>query len=119
MTPAYPPFFVVAETGRRAVPVALLDDETAPRLPLDAIASAFDAGSRVLLLCNPHNPTGYVAAREELQAIVNIAAAYDGVILSDEIHAPLTLPGATHLPPGSLGDEAAERTIALTSASKA
>jgi cystathionine beta-lyase len=120
VTPAYPPFFsVVAETGRRVAAVPLLDDERGPRLPLDAIAAAFDAGSRILLMCNPHNPTGYVATREELLAIAGIAAAHDGVVLSDEIHAPLTLPGATHLPLASLGDEAAERTITLTSASKA
>ena len=64
VTPAYPPFFsVIAEAGRRAVPVPLLDHEAGPRLPLEAIRSAFEAGSRVLLLCNPHNPTGYVATR--------------------------------------------------------
>jgi cystathionine beta-lyase len=120
VTPAYPPFFsVIAETGQRVAAVALLDDETEPRLPLDAIAAAFDEGSRILLMCNPHNRTGYVATREELLAIAGIAAAHDGVVLSDEIHAPLTLPGATHLPLASLGDEAAERTITLTSASKA
>ena len=105
VTPSYPPFFsVIAEAGRRAVPVPLLDHEAGPRLPLEAIRSAFEAGSRVLLLCNPHNPTGYVATREELRAIVNIAGAHDAVVLSDEIH-------AAHQPAARAAESAVEQLV--------
>jgi cysteine-S-conjugate beta-lyase len=110
-TPVYPPFFsVIAEVGRRAVPVPLDGG-----LPLDGIRAAFADGARALLLCNPHNPTGYVAGRDELLAVSEIVAEHDGVVLSDEIHAPLTLAGAEHVPFCSV---APERAIVLCSASK-
>src|SRR6266536_3338056 len=57
--------------------------------------------------------------RDVLEAVVELAARHDAVVVADEIHAPLTLPGARHVPLLSLGDEAAARAVALTSASKA
>lgn len=117
--PVYPPFFsVIAETGRRAVSVPLLGPDAGRRLPVEGIRAAFAEGARALLLCNPHNPTGYVARRDELIAAAEIVAEHDGVALSDEIHAPLTLAGAEHVPFCSLPDGAVERAITLTSASK-
>jgi cystathionine beta-lyase len=118
-TPVYPPFFsVIAEVGRRVIEAPLLPRELPGRLPLEGIRQAFADGARVLLLCNPHNPTGYVAARDELLELSEIVAERNGVILSDEIHAPLTLGGATHVPFSSLPGEAAESAITLASASK-
>ena len=118
-TPVYPPFFsVVAETGRRTVEVPLLYADAGRRLPIAGIRAAFAEGTRALLLCNPHNPTGYVPQRDELLAVAELVAEYDGLVLSDEIHAPLTLAGATHVPFCSLPGAAAERAITLTSASK-
>ena len=117
--PVYPPFFsVIAETGRRPVEVPLRGADAGRRLPLAGIRAAARRGARALLLCNPHNPTGDVAERDELLAVAEIMADHDGVVLSDEIHAPLTLAGATHVPFCSLPDPAAERAITLTSASK-
>jgi cysteine-S-conjugate beta-lyase len=118
--PVYPPFFsVIAETGRRAVPVPLLGPDAGRRLPIEGIRDAFADGARALLLCNPHNPTGYVADRAELLAVAEIVGDHEGVVLSDEIHGPLTLAGSEHVPFCSLPDEAGERAITLTSASKA
>jgi len=118
-TPVYPPFFsVVAETGRRTVEVPLLDADAGRRLPVEGIRDAFADGARALLLCNPHNPTGYVPQRDELLAVAELVAEHDGLVLSDEIHAPLTLAGATHVPFCSLPGAAAEHGIALSSASK-
>ena len=117
--PVYPPFFsVIAETGRRPVEVPLRGADAGRRLPLAGIRAAARRGARALLLCNPHNPTGDVAERDELLAVAEIMADHDGVVLSDEIHAPLTLAGATHVPFCSLPDPATERAITLTSASK-
>lgn len=118
-TPVYPPFFsVIAEVGRRVVDVPLLPAEAGARLPLDGVRKALAAGARAILLCNPHNPTGYVAERDELLALAQIAAEHDALILSDEIHAPLAFADATHVPFCSLPGGAADSTIALTSASK-
>lgn len=112
-TPAYPPFFDgIAEAGRRTVELPLADGE----LDLDALAAAFAAGARACLLCNPHNPTGRVLDRARLAEVATLAARHDAVVLADEIHAPLTLPGAVYTPFGTLGDG---RWVAFASASKA
>lgn len=110
--PVYPPFFsVIAETGRRVVEVPLLDG----RLPLDGIRDALRAGARALLLCNPQNPTGQTWGVDDVRALGEIAAEHDAVFLSDEIHAPLTMPGVAHAPAASVVEDA----IVLSSATKA
>lgn len=116
-SPVYPPFFsTVAEVGCRVVDVPLVDGGA---LDLDGIATALDRGVRLVLLCSPQNPTGHVPAREELAALAELAARYDAWVLADEIHAPLTLAGAEHVPFLTVSPAAAERGIAFTSASKA
>jgi len=111
--PVYPPFFEgIPEAGRRVVEVPLADGE----LDLDALDAAFAAGARALLLCNPDNPTGRVLERARLEDVAALAARHDVLVLADEIHAPLTLPGAVHTPFAALGDS---RSVVLASASKA
>ena len=115
--PVYHPFFsLVPEAGRSLVEVPLREGR---ELDLDGIERAFAAGARAILLCNPHNPTGSVASREELVRLAEIAAANDAWVLADEIHSPLTLPGAEHIPFLTVSDAARERGICLVSASKA
>jgi cysteine-S-conjugate beta-lyase len=116
-TPAYPPFYTDLPQARvqlREIP--LRADRT---LDPDALEGALRAGARVLVLANPHNPTGYVLARAELEQIAETCAAHDAWVLADEIHAPLVLDGATHTPWLEVSDAARERGVALTSASKA
>jgi cysteine-S-conjugate beta-lyase len=72
-----------------------------------------------LVLANPHNPTGRVLPRAELEQIAELCASYDCWVLADEIHAPLVLHGATHTPWLEVSDAAREYGIALSSASKA
>lgn len=117
--PVYPPFFEwAAEAGAllREVPLARGDDGW--RLDLGALEEAFAEHPAVYLLCNPHNPVGRVHSPDELQALAGLAERYGVTVISDEIHAPLVLPGATFTPflsvPGG-----AEVGIALQSASKA
>jgi cystathionine beta-lyase len=115
-TPVYPPFFsVIAETGRTAVEVPLLGTESPRRLPLDGIRTALAGGAEAVLLCNPHNPTGYVAAEDELQQLAEILRAHEAILLADEIHGPLVLPGERHIPFCSMAPDLA---ITLTSATK-
>ena len=115
--PVYPPFLgVTREVGRTVVEAPLAADWS---LDLDALEQAFAAGARAYLLCHPHNPTGRPCSRGELEAVAVLAARYGVAVISDEVHAPLTLPGATHVPYLTLGGEAAEHGIAVTSASKA
>jgi cystathionine beta-lyase len=119
LTPAYPPFFsAVAETGRRLVAVDLAATAEGYRLDLDRLAAAAEEHSGgVLLLCNPHNPTGRVFDRRELESLAELACRHDLLVISDEIHADLVLDGR-HLPISAIGPEVAARTVTLGSASK-
>jgi cystathionine beta-lyase len=114
-TPVYHPFFsVIEEVGCELVEAPLSGGALDP----DAIEAAFAAGVRVLILCSPHNPTGNVPSRAQLEAIAAAAARHRAWVLADEIHAPLTLPGAEHVPFLAVSEEAAGHGIAFSSASK-
>ena len=115
--PVYPPFFDdVPEAGRRLVEVPLARDGEGWALDLDGLADAFRAGARTYLLCSPHNPLGRVWTGDELTAVVELADRYGVLLLGDEIHAPLTLPGARHTP---LATVAGDRCVSFWAASKA
>ncbi|GAA1777498.1 aminotransferase class I/II-fold pyridoxal phosphate-dependent enzyme [Nocardioides hankookensis] len=114
--PCYPPFVHAVEvTGREVVPIELDPESDDAGLDLAAVSRAFAAGARTLLLCNPHNPLGHVPSRGELAGLAALAREYDARVITDEIHAPLTLPGATFTPYLSLDD----RAVLVTSPSKA
>jgi bifunctional pyridoxal-dependent enzyme with beta-cystathionase and maltose regulon repressor activities len=118
--PVYAPFYAfVSHDGRRVVEAPLDADG---RIDLGALEEAFDragaSGGRVAyLLCNPHNPTGSVHTFEELRAVADLAHRFRVRVVSDEIHAPVILPGARFVP--YLTVPGAENALALTSASKA
>ena len=117
--PVYPPFFDwVAEAGTRLLEVPLACDAAGWRLDLAALEAAFATHPAAYVLCNPHNPVGRVHSADELAALVRLARIYRVAIVSDEIHGPLVLPGATFTPlltvPG-----AAEVAVSVLSASKA
>jgi cysteine-S-conjugate beta-lyase len=117
--PVYPPFFDwVPEAGGRLLEVPLARGATGWRLDLAALERAFATHPAAYVLCNPHNPVGRAHSAGELAALVRLARIYGVAIISDEIHGPLVLPGATFTPlltvPG-----AGEVAVALLSASKA
>ena len=101
--PVYPPFYAFLETTGLQVAEAPLTADG--RLDLDALAEAMAGPATAYLLCNPHNPTGTVHTAEELTAVAALADEHDVRVVSDEIHAPLVLPGAAFVPyltvPGS------------------
>ncbi|MBI2800410.1 MAG: putative C-S lyase [Gammaproteobacteria bacterium] len=118
-TPIYPPFLTsVAETGRRAVISPLVQGAASYAIDFDALAARIDAGTKLLLLCHPHNPTGRAFNRDELMALAALALKHDLIVIADEIHADLMLDARPHIPFASLGPEIAARTITLTSPSK-
>ena len=117
-TPVYHPFFpAITSTGRRIVECPL--DPSGWRLDPERLASVIDAGTRVILTCDPHNPTGRSFDAEELAAIAEVAERHDLLIVSDEIWSDLVYPGHTHVPIASLSDETAARTVTISAASKA
>jgi len=118
-TPVYAPFLSYVSHADRNIVEAPLTPTG--RLDIDlieaTIARVQTAGGRcVVLLCNPHNPTGTVHTRSELESLARLTRDAGVRVLSDEIHGPLVLPGATFTPyltvPGS------ENAIVFTSASK-
>src|SRR6516162_821140 len=118
--PVYPPFYAFTKSAGRTVIEAPLDADG--RLDLDALGRALAAaramsGRAALLLSNPHNPTGVAHTRAELEAVAAAAAQHQVRVISDEIHAPLILPGAQFTP--YLSVNGAENAFALISASKA
>jgi bifunctional pyridoxal-dependent enzyme with beta-cystathionase and maltose regulon repressor activities len=121
-TPNYPPFLAtVAKMGRTLVPAQLQPDGASSwtwdhdRLEADLAR----ARAKVLLLVNPHNPTGRVFTKTELQRIAELAERHDLIVVSDEIHAELTHRPHQHVPFASLDRRTAERTVTVTSATKA
>ena len=117
--PVYPPFFdAVRETRRRIVLNPLVRGPRGYELDLDGLRRACDAGTRVLLLCNPQNPTGRVFTRAELEGLAQVALVRDLVVISDEIQWELVHPGHRHVAFASLGPEVEARTVTFTSATK-
>lgn len=113
--PVYPPFWQVTSGYRRHTVAVDLTPEG--RLDLAALERAFAADDvTAFLLCSPHNPTGTVHTAAELTELATLADGHQVLVVSDEIHAPLTHPGATFTPYLSL--DAARRGIALVSGSK-
>lgn len=117
--PVYPPFFsLVPHAGRTVVENPLLRSAGRYEIDLEDLDRCLNH-ARVLLLCNPQNPTGRAFSREELEAVAELAERHDALVISDEIHAPLVLPGAEHVAFATLGEEVARRTVTVTAASKA
>ena len=134
--PIYPPFLSAPQNaGRNAVRVGMREAHPSPRpspargegelrgarweWDFDALEAAVSPRTRALLLCSPHNPTGRVWTRDELQRLAAFAQRHDLVVVSDEIHCGLVLDAdKRHVPFATLGEHAAARTVTLMSASK-
>jgi cysteine-S-conjugate beta-lyase len=118
--PVYDSYFPwLAEVGCRLVEVPLAQTGDGWALDLEAIQAAFQDGVRVHLLCSPHNPTGTVHRRQDLERLAALAADYGVTVLADEIFAPLVLAGRTHHPFLSVSPAAAASGLVFTSTSKA
>ncbi|HLX46887.1 MAG TPA: aminotransferase class I/II-fold pyridoxal phosphate-dependent enzyme [Streptosporangiaceae bacterium] len=121
--PVYPPFFFrLRLAGRRVVEAPLrCDSDGRYHLDIDAVDAALAADDvAAYLLCSPHNPTGRVWSSGDLAAVAAVCERRDVALIVDEIHAPLALPGARHIPFLSLDldEKLARRTFTFTSASK-
>ena len=85
----------------------------------ERLAAAVRPGTRMLMLCNPHNPGGTIFTRPELERIAAFADKHDLLVVSDEIHCDLLLDrGKSHLPIASLSPSACRRTVTLMAPSK-
>lgn len=117
--PNYPPFrAAVEDTGRRLVPLHMIDDGSRHVFDLTELESRMTPDVKVFILCNPHNPTGRVFDQAELEAILAFAEKHDLIVVSDEIHSDLVHENARHIPFALLGPRAEARTVTLNSATK-
>lgn len=104
--------------GRVPVENPLLVRDGKYELDLEGLEKLMTARTRILLLCNPHNPTGRVWTFEELSALQELCLRHGVIMVSDEIYAGLTHSGHTFIPAATISPEASANTITLTSASK-
>ena len=119
MTPVYHPFFLVTERmGREVVysPLELQDGQY--HINFERFRKDLQ-GCKVLILCNPHNPGGRVWTAEELKEIAAICYNNGTFVISDEIHADLTLPPYKHSTFALVSDKARRNSLVFMSPSKA
>ena len=117
--PAYSPQLAVAEiTGRERVDLLVDADAERAELDLDRLEKHLGDGARTVLLTQPHNPWGRVFTRAELEGVRDVVVRHGARVVSDEIHAPLVLPGAEHVSYLDL-DGTADHAVAIVAASKA
>nr|WP_076389972.1 aminotransferase class I/II-fold pyridoxal phosphate-dependent enzyme [Vaginimicrobium propionicum] len=117
-TPCYMPFVDIPATcGRGIIQVPMIRTETGWEFDFAALDEAFTDGGVVLVLCNPHNPIGKVVTPDEMAEITRIVDRHDGLVFSDEIHAPLVLDGK-HTSYAATSPAAANHTVTAVAASK-
>ena len=108
----------VSEVHATTVDTPLSEDNLSYKLDLAAIEKEYQNGVKVHILCHPHNPVGAVFSKNQLSDLADLAKKYQVVILSDEIHAPLTYDAKTFTPFLNVSQNAKEVGITITSASK-
>ena len=117
--PVYHPFFYVVENNQReGVYNQLLLKENKYLIDFKDLEEKLASGVRLILLSNPHNPVGRAWNKEELTMLGNLCVKHNVIIISDEIHSDLVLPGFTHIPVASLSKEIANNTITCMAPSK-
>ncbi|ATA75590.1 cystathionine beta-lyase [Capnocytophaga canis] len=117
--PVYYPFSLVVENNNRVLvnsPLELIDGQY--QINFDRLEKDIK-GCKVFLFCHPHNPGGRVWRRDDLERVADICHRNNVVLVSDEIHADLTLPPHKHIPLGSVSDQARQMSITFASPSKA
>ena len=108
----------ISEVHATTVDTPLSEENLSYKLDLAAIEKEYQNGVKVHILCNPHNPVGAVFSKNQLSELADLAKKYQVVILSDEIHAPLTYDAKTYTPFLNVSQNAKEVGITITSASK-
>ena len=117
-TPVYHAFArVIAAAGRQVVECPLTVTDGRHEFDFDAYDAAMTGTERMLILCSPHNPGGRVWTRGELQAVAAFAKRHDLILVSDEIHHDLTMPGHTHIPMTHL-EGIEDRLVMMTATTK-
>ncbi len=122
MEPVYNTFYnSILNSGRHALASQLKYDRSTYTYSVDwddLEKKMSNPLTTLMILCNPHNPTGYVWSRDELMRIIKLAQKHGVVVISDEIHGDLVLKGPDYTPTFSLPEEYRQNLVTLVSTSK-
>lgn len=117
-TPVYHAFArVIRANDRRVVECEMRLDGDRYEMDFDAWDAQLDGSERMLVLCSPHNPGGRVWSQAELEGVAAFARRHDLILVSDEIHCDIVMPGQTHIPMANI-DGVTDRLIMMTAATK-
>jgi cysteine-S-conjugate beta-lyase len=119
--PVYYPFLAAPDQAERArIDVPLVREGERWVMPFDRLEHSVRPDTRLLMFCNPQNPTGRVYGDAELAALADFCVRHDLVVCSDEIHCPLVLDeNLEHRPIATLSADIADRSITLMAPTKA
>lgn len=119
-TPVYPPFFNIPKSNGREVVSCPLVEKNDGKFIVDfeAFEQALAQNVKAYILCNPHNPGGYVWDEAALKEIVRLCAQYDVLIISDEIHADLMINGEKHIPIAKVAGDEINRIVTCMAPTK-
>ncbi len=118
-TPVYPPFFNIPKSnGREVVTCPLVVKNGTFVYDFVAFEQALAQDVKAYILCNPHNPGGYVWDEATLKEIVRLCTKYDVLIISDEIHSDLMLDGSVHIPLAKVAGDEVDRIITCMAPTK-
>ena len=119
-TPVYSEFYDISEDNARIIiENKFIEKNGEYSLDLENLENKLKENPKLFIFCNPHNPLGHVWTHEELEAIGNLCIKYKVPVISDEIHADLTLWDNKHIPMASVSEEIRQNTITCTSTGKA
>ena len=117
-TPIYHPYYSIPQTnGRGVVTTALNLTDGQYNIDFEDFERKVK-GCKLFLLCHPHNPTGRVWLKDELQKIAEICYDNNVIVISDEIHADMTFKGFEHIPFAPVSQKARDNSITMMAASK-
>jgi len=117
--PMYYPFFETARATEVKMNYVRLDAEDGYKFDEERLKEAITDRTKLIFVCNPHNPTGRVVAKEELKSIADIAVEKKLTVMSDELWENVIFDGREHISIASLSPEIADRTITTFGFSKA
>jgi cysteine-S-conjugate beta-lyase len=117
--PVYTPFFSAVENhGRNLILNQLKESDGKWTMDIDSLKASITPLTRMIIISNPHNPVGRSWTPDELANLADICIKNNILLLSDEIHSDLVLPGYHHTPAAKLSEKIAEITVTCTAPSK-
>lgn len=118
-TPVYHAFAkVIRAAGREVVECKLVNTDGRYEMDFAAYDAQMSGRERMVILCSPHNPGGRVWTRDELQELADFAKRHDLILVSDEIHHDLVMPGHRHIPMSLVDPSITDRLVMMTATTK-